>query len=90
MVDKKAAQLGHAEAQYTLGGMHDVGFGVETDYREAVKWYMKAAQLGHTHAQYDLGAMYAKGLGVETDYVTAHKWWNIAAAQGRRGCPQIA
>ena len=47
----KAAEQGHASAQYNLGVMYDTGKGALQDYKEAVKWYTKAAEQGHANAQ---------------------------------------
>lgn len=79
---KKAAEQGHARAQYNLGVLYDQGNGVPQHYGEAMKWYRKAAEQGNTNAQYNLGVMYREGHGVTKDTVQAHKWFNIAAAQG--------
>ena len=43
---KKAAEQGHADAQYNLGLMYDYGGGVPEDDAEAVRWYRKAAEQG--------------------------------------------
>lgn len=48
---RKAAEQGHANAQYMLGLMYDNGYGVMPDYEEARKWYRKAAEQGDTFAQ---------------------------------------
>ena len=79
---KKAAEQGHAKAQYNLGLMHDNGRGVLQDYEEAVKWYRLAAEKGIAIAQGNLGLMYHNGRGVLQDSVYAHMWWNIAASEG--------
>ena len=47
---RKAADSGHADAQYSLGSCYDDGIGVETDKLEAKSWYQKAANLGHKGA----------------------------------------
>ncbi len=47
---RKAAEQGHAEAQYNLGGFYVFGDGVKQDYAEAVKWYRKAAAQGDAQA----------------------------------------
>ena len=70
------------EAQYSLGYMYHYGYGVEKDYKEAVKWYRKAANQGHASGQYSLGYMYRNGYGVEKDYKEAVKWYRKAANQG--------
>ena len=53
-----AAEQGHAEAQFNLGVMYDIGQGVKQDYFKAVEWYQKAAEQGLAYAQYNLGVMY--------------------------------
>jgi Sel1 repeat-containing protein len=44
---RKAAEQGHAEAQYRLGSCYREGFGVQQDDAEATKWYRKAAEQGY-------------------------------------------
>ena len=70
------------EAQYNLGYMYRHGYGVEKDYKEAVKWYRKAANQGGAYGQNNLGYMYRHGYGVEKDYKEAVKWYRKAANQG--------
>ena len=79
---RKAAEYGHALAQYNLGNCYDKGKGVEKDYAEAVKWYRKAAEQGIALAQYNLGVCYDNGDGVAKDYAEAVKWYRKAAEQG--------
>ena len=76
---RKAAEQGHAYAQYNLGFTYATGSGVQRNLREAAKWHRKAAEQGMLVAQYELGALYANGMGVPRDYVTAYAWFNIAA-----------
>lgn len=52
---QKAADRGHAEAQYELGFCYSCGDGVKKNNEEAVKWYRKAAEQGHSEALRDLG-----------------------------------
>ena len=47
----KAAEQGHAEAQFNLGICYEDGDGVPWSYIEAVKWYTKAAEQGHEEAK---------------------------------------
>ena len=79
---RKAAERGHADAQYQLGMCYEFGFGVEKDLSEAVKWFRKAAERGHADAQYQLGMCYDCGRGVKKDLNEAVKWFRKAAAQG--------
>ena len=54
METKVKAEAGDANAQNLLGVMYDVGFGVQEDDKEAVKWYRKAAAQGNKQAQKEL------------------------------------
>ena len=79
---RRAAEQGHAMAQFNLGLMYDKGEGVPQDYKTAAQWYRRAAEQGNAMAQFNLGVMYRKGEGVPQDYVHAHMWANIAASGG--------
>jgi hypothetical protein len=76
------AEQGNANAQYSLGMMHDRGDGVLQDGVAAEKWYRLAAKQGLVHAQYNLAWMYHRGNGVDQDYKEAIKWYRSAAIQG--------
>jgi hypothetical protein len=67
------AEQGHAEAQFNLGIMYDVGRGLAQDLTEAAKWYRKAADQGYSEAQFFLGFLYTAGLGVAQDNAEAAK-----------------
>ena len=58
---KQKAAVGDAEAQFQLGKKYANGDGVEQDYAEALKWYMKSAEQGNAKAQNNLGIMYDWG-----------------------------
>ncbi len=45
-----AANLGYAEAEYSLGRLYDTGTGVKQDKAAALAWYRKAAEQGHPAA----------------------------------------
>lgn len=79
---RKAAELGHADAQTTLGIFHRFGTGVEKNLVEAAKWYRKAAEQGFVYAQFYLGNCYRYGWGVARDLAQAKKWYQKAADQG--------
>ncbi len=79
---RKAADAGHAEAQYYLGECYEKGLGVSQDHTEAVAWYRKAAEQGNVPAQCNLGWCYENGLGVAQDYKEAVAWYRKAAEQG--------
>ena len=83
------AEQGHAEAQYKLGVMYDVGKGVPKNDTEAVSWYRKAAEQGHAWAQYSLAVMYYNGEGIPQDYVQAYAWFDIVASQGDKDAERV-
>ena len=86
----KLAELGVAEAQYTLGLAYFLNKDLYSesptnfikDYSQAVKWYSKSAEQGHIEAQVQLGICYANGLGVDKNKDKAYYWWKKAAEQG--------
>ncbi len=79
---QKAAEQGHARAQYLLGICYWHGYGVEKSLEESVKWYQKAAEGGDEDAQYELGRCYAYGWVVQQNHTEALKWYQKAAEQG--------
>ena len=81
---RKAADQGHADAQFNLGYAYAYGQGVPQDYAQAVAWYRKAADQGNAHAQNNLGHAYRNGQGVPQDYGEAVAWYRKAAEQGNQ------
>ncbi len=80
---RKAAALGHAEAQFNLANMMDNGEGPVGSERQIVELYRKSAEQGYAPAQYNLGMIYDDGLlGVRKSVTTAVKWFEKAAMQG--------
>lgn len=77
---RKAADQGHADAQFNLGFAYAQGQGLPQDCAEAAKWYRKAADQGYAYRRFNLGVGYAQGQGVPQNYVEAHMWINLAAA----------
>jgi len=78
----KAAEKGHADAQWHLGMLYEYGNGVEKSLSTATTWYRKAAEKGHADAQCDLGFLYEYGNGVGKSLSTAATWYRKAALQG--------
>lgn len=79
---KKAAEQGHADAQYELAGCFCFGKGIEKDSKKEAYWYEKAAEQGHAGAQNYLAAHYFSGKGKPQDYEKALYWCNKSAEQG--------
>jgi uncharacterized protein len=76
------AEKGDSKAQFFLGFMHDLGFGVAEDDKEAVKWYQQAAERGDSRAQLFTGFIYDFGRGVAQDNQEAFKFYQLAAKGG--------
>ena len=76
------AEQGDSKAQFFLGFMHDMGFGVPEDDQEAIKWYQLAAEQGNSRAQLFTGFAYDYGRGVPEDDQEALKWYQLAEKQG--------
>jgi TPR repeat protein len=77
-----AAEDGHIEAQYILGGMYEIGIGVARNNRQCAKWWQEAANQGHVGSQKALGSMYFSGRGVPLSYEKAMELYLMAAEQG--------
>jgi TPR repeat protein len=71
---RKAAELGHAKAQYELAALYRFGSGVPKDLNQATHWYSKAAEQDNVDAQLSLGVMYYKGIEIPQDLQQAEKW----------------
>lgn len=77
---KKAAEQGHALAQYEYGQCNLDKTNLHP--QEALKWFRKAAEQGYDEAQFWVAMFYADGYVVEKDPVEALYWLKRAAAQG--------
>lgn len=78
----KAAELGHAKAQFILGFFYDGGEGVAADAAKAAYWYEQAADRDLVEAQYTVAQRYGRGEGVKENKAKAAKWYKKAAEQG--------
>jgi TPR repeat protein len=76
------AKEGNAVAQNALGVLYRNGWGVKTDYSEALEWFRRAAAQGNLWAQVNVGQMYGQGQGVDRDFGEEAKWYRGAAEQG--------
>jgi len=80
-LEKKAAG-GDMLAWYSLGLMHEQGYGVAQDKSQAALCYKRAAEKGQAQAQYRLGSLYYHGQGVPRDLQQAAEWYKKAAEPG--------
>ncbi len=85
----RAADLGHADAQYNLGNAYQRGLGVWQDDQQAVHWWRKAAEQGLPKAAYNLGVQYAYGRGVPQSREQALDWFSLAADKGHLQARQL-
>jgi TPR repeat protein len=59
--------------------MYANGKGVQQNYAEAGKWWIKAAEGGHLLAADNASMLYRSGVGVPADANVAKKWTKIVA-----------
>jgi len=78
----RRATGGDSDSMDELGISYENGWGVNKDYKQAVRWYRQAAQAGNARGMGHLGAMFLKGYGVEKDYQQALNWSRKAADAG--------
>jgi len=79
---KPFAESGSARAQSYVGSMYESGRGVERNYAEAIRWFLKAAEQSDPYSQSHLGYLYETGLGAARDEKVAAQWYAKAAEQG--------
>lgn len=70
----KAADKGHARAQYLAGTCYQDGVGTKKDVIEATRFFSLAAQNSYAPAMYALGLCYKTGQGSEADPEQALIW----------------
>lgn len=97
---RKAAEQGHADAQFELATMYVRGDGVPADtpveraewVEKALALFEQAAQRGHADAQFTLARIYAHGEAngedVPRDTAKATAWYRKAAESYRRAAEQ--
>ena len=78
---KKAAKLGHVEAQYRLGMMFFEGKGATKDLKKAVYYVRRAGQGGHLQGEFMYSKMLMDGQGVPANIPKAMKHLQHAAAK---------
>ncbi len=79
---EKAAEAGHAWAQFALGNIHDLAEGTPRNHLAARKWYLAAAQQHVAEAQMHLARMLQAGRGGPADLPEAAQWYERAANGG--------
>lgn len=77
------AKTGHAEANYLVGRMYDLGEGVAADPARALVHYKEAAIKGQPDAQNALATSLYSGQGLTQNLETARKLFTLAASKGQ-------
>jgi len=83
---EKAANLGHAEAQYNYGICFQQGIEMNKSDSTANIWFTKSAEQGWVDAQFKLAYSYATGRGLPQDYQQAFEWTKKCAEQNDFEC----
>src|SRR3990167_4791490 len=79
---RAAAELGHVRAKAFVANAYNMGYGVEKNWQEGVRWLRSAALEGHVSSRYNLGLLYYDGEAVEKDFKEGVKWFRLAVEQG--------
>ena len=79
---RRAAEAGHARAQYLLGLFYSRGWGVRQDDAEAERWLERAASQAYAPACFHLAWLVHKGEGVVHDEARAQGLMVRAAGLG--------
>jgi tetratricopeptide (TPR) repeat protein len=79
---RKAVDLGHPGAEYSLGSLYANGQGVPQDYSQAAHLYREAAEQDDAEAQYSLAILLHSGQGLPVDKSEAYFWMCIASGSG--------
>jgi len=82
---RKAAENGHAQAQYVMGKFYYTGEALPKDQVEAFRWWRKAAENGHPRSTFNIGVMCFLGHGADKDYAEATRWFQARAMHVRTG-----
>jgi hypothetical protein len=78
----RAADEGHAWAQYNLGHLYLDGRGVPRDAARAYAYYLRAAEQGHERAMSLAGRCCEEGWGRARDLEAAADWYERSAEAG--------
>ena len=79
---RRAAEQGHARAQFEVGDALRYGSGVAPDLPAAVGWLEQAADGGKTLAAIALGDLFEQGTELPRDPARAARHYRVAAAGG--------
>lgn len=78
----KAAEAGHAEAQYRVGYIYRHSSDFTRDGSKAYEWLLRAAQQGHRKAQSELSIIYGDDVIKDLGEIERRDWLQAAAEKG--------
>jgi Sel1 repeat len=81
---RRAAELGHTQAEFNVAAMLDSGRGAARDVAQASVWYARAAAGGNRRAAFNLGQLYESGEGVPSNADLARAWYAAAGLPAAR------
>jgi TPR repeat protein len=76
----RAAELGHASAQYHLGRMYEEGKGAPVDSKKSMRFYLLAAEQNHPDAQHHLATLFREGNLIKQDLEKSFFWYEKSAS----------
>ncbi len=80
---QKAAAQGKVSSPGSISARSmNIGRGVKTDYKEALRLFRLAAEKKNPTAELSIGSMSERGLGVPQDYKEAATWYRRASDHG--------
>jgi Sel1 repeat len=81
---RRAAEMGHTQAEFNVAAMLDSGRGAPRDVAQASIWYARAAAAGNRRAAFNLGQLYESGEGVRSNADLARAWYAAAGLPAAR------
>jgi hypothetical protein len=81
---RRAAELGHTQAEFNIAVMLDSGRGAPRDVAQAAIWYARAAAGGDRRGAFNLGQLYESGDGVPANIDLARAWYAAAELPAAR------
>jgi Sel1 repeat len=83
-VMRRAAELGHTQAEFNVAAMLDSGRGAPRDVAQAAVWYARAAAGGNHRAAFNLGQLYESGEGVPVNVDLSRAWYSASELPAAR------
>ena len=82
------AEDGNASAQFNVGLLYRLGLHVESDIKEAMRWYKLAGDQGNHFAIYAIRGLHQDDLFIEPDKSVKDKWFDLWVATDKKVEPK--